>query len=114
MKKYLNIVVLFVCLMSGAVHAEKAKIYSFTDSSCGDWAASAQEHPAKRQVFVEWVRGFVSGYNWTAPGNQAYIEGHLSSETVSLYLDKYCRENPLKLWEDGTFELIYELRGDKN
>jgi hypothetical protein len=113
MKKYLNIVALFVCLMSGSVHAERAKLYAWDDMSCGAWAASA-EHKNQRIAYTAWIMGFVSGHNWMTPGNQAKTGGSLSPETIALYLDKYCRENPLQDFINGTFELVKELRGDKN
>ena len=114
MKKYLNIVVLFVCLMSGSVHAQGIAMFGFEDDSCGAWAKSAQEHEVVRGQYIKWVRGFISGSNWMTPGNQANTSGGLSSETISLYLDKYCRENPLQHFINGVFELVRELRGDKN
>ena len=113
MKKYLNIVALFVCLMSGSVHAEGPILYTFKDTSCGAWAKSA-ENKSQRIVYHAWIMGFISGYNWRSPGMQAEAKGNFSAETVSLYLDKYCRENPLKSWINGAFELVKELRGDKN
>ena len=113
MKKYLNIVALFICLMSGSVNAERAKFYAWDDMSCGAWAASA-EHKNQRLAYVTWIQGFVSGYNWGTPGRQAEAGDALSYATIVLYLDKYCRENPLKDMVGGTMELVEELVGDKN
>ena len=111
MKKYLNIVALFVCLMGGSVNAERVKIYAWEDMSCSAWAASA-EHKNQRLAYVSWIQGFVSGYNWAATAGQADAGDALSYATIVLYLDKYCRENPLKHMVGGTKELVEELVGD--
>ena len=100
--------------MSGSVHAQGIGMFAFEDNSCGAWAKSAQEHELVRAQYIKWVRGFISGHNWVNRNNQAKTSGSLSSETIALYLDKYCRENPLGNMFGGTFNLVKELRGDKN
>ena len=114
MKKYLNIAALFVCLMGGSVHAQPLIIFSYEEMSCGAWAKSAQGHETVRAQYDAWVRGFISGSNWATPNHQIPFQGKDFSATISLYIDKYCRENPLKDMVGGTMELVEELVGDKN
>jgi hypothetical protein len=82
-------------------------VYHFKDSSCGAWAKTAST-PVNRQVYVAWFRGFVSGYNYGAPKNQ--VNTTLSDETVALYVDKFCRDNPLSDFPPAAFKLIDELK----
>jgi len=82
-------------------------IYHFHDNSCGAWAKTANA-PINRQVYVAWIRGFVSGYNFGAPNDQ--VNNTLSDETVALYVDKFCRDNPLSQFPTAAFKLIDELK----
>jgi hypothetical protein len=82
-------------------------VYQFNDGSCGAWAKTATV-PVTRQVYVHWIRGFISGYNYGAPKNQ--VNTTLSDETVALYVDKFCRDNPLSQFPASAFKLVDELK----
>jgi len=55
----------------------------------------------------------VSGYNFARPNNQISLNTMPDQETLSLYIDKYCRENPLKPFVGAAFKLIEELAPNK-
>lgn len=83
-------------------------VFSYEDSSCGAWANSADE-PAVRWQYHSWFRGFVSGYNYGNPNNQIVLGQMPNPQTLDLFVDKYCRDNPLKPFVWATVELIKEL-----
>ena len=85
-------------------------MYVFDDISCGAWAQSA-DNPNTRQVYTQWFRGFLSGYNY---GDEKYtVNTNINATTISLFIDKYCRENPLLPFTSGALLLTKELRTKK-
>lgn len=83
-------------------------IHSFQDTSCGAWTASTAE-PSARAVYVYWFRGFVSGYNFGNPRHQIGLSVMPDNETLSLFVDKYCREHPLNPFISAAFPLVRQL-----
>jgi hypothetical protein len=108
--KKIALALMFV-LFGACAHATEQKpiigIYHFKDNSCGTWAKTADD-PSTRQVYVHWFRGFGSGYNYGAPNDQ--VTNMPSYETIALYIDKFCRDNPLKPFTAAAFKLINELK----
>jgi hypothetical protein len=84
-------------------------IFSYEDTSCGAWAKSSGDTMGRAQ-YDSWFRGFVSGYNYGNPDNQVPLNAMPNEETLHLFIDKYCRENPLKPFVSSAFELVKELR----
>ena len=84
-------------------------IHSYEDTSCGAWVKSAGNLAARAQ-YVSWFRGFVSGYNYGNPSNQVDLGRLPDPDTLALYIDKYCRENPLQPFIAAAFRLVDEVR----
>ena len=84
-------------------------VFSYDDASCGAWFKSENMEWARAQ-YLSWFRGFVSGYNLGNPGNQVQLERMPDAETLYLFVDKYCRENPLNPFVSAAFELVEQLR----
>lgn len=85
--------------------------------SCGDWAANRQKVASKQTgadwnelVYVSWVQGFLSGFNGAAWGAKSKTFGVPGPETITIYLDKYCREHPLDNLVSGSIELMVDLK----
>ena len=78
--------------------------------SCGVWVASSGNEFARAQ-YLSWFRGFVSGVNFADSKHQIGLAQMPSNETLSLYVDKYCRENPLSGFPGAAFQLVRDLRG---
>jgi len=83
-------------------------VFSYEDSSCGTWVKSADVTWARAQ-YDSWFRGFVSGYNYGNPNNQVALGQMPNSQTIHLFIDKYCRDNPLNTFVSAAFKLIEEL-----
>lgn len=84
-------------------------IHSFQDTSCGAWTKSQGNQMARAQSDA-WFREFVSGYNFANPSNQVSLGRMPDDDTLHLYVDKYCRENPLNPFVSAGFDLVRELR----
>jgi len=109
MKRF--VFLLCVSLLASAAHAraDPVTVQGFEDMSCGAWAASANS-PSARAQYLAWFRGFVTGVNFADSKHQIGLAQMPSDDTVSLYVDKYCRENPLSIFPGAAFKLVKELR----
>jgi hypothetical protein len=86
------------------------KMLVFDDNSCGAWSQTADD-PNTRQAYTQWFRGFLSGYNY---GDEKYtVNTNINAATITLFIDKYCRENPLLPFTSAAFPLTKELRTKK-
>ena len=96
-------------LSSPAVAKDKlVPVFSMGDNTCGEWVRSSNDHDL-RSIYLFWFRGFVSGYNYG--DKDFYVKGNMpSNESLTLYIDKYCRENPLKDFTLASFLLVTELK----
>lgn len=73
---------------------------------CGQWFDDSRRPNAKI-----WLAGYLSGLN-SAIGNQASdpLDRLGSMDQAYLWIDKYCRDNPLKEVQEGGNILYNELR----
>lgn len=104
-------------LMLFGIHSALAQgkplaVFSYADTSCGAWTQSASREAARAQ-YASWFRGFVSGYNFGNPEAQVPMGQMPDDETLYLYIDKYCRENPLNPFISAAFKLVEELRASQ-
>ncbi len=107
-------VVLLLSLLPFVASAEsdRVAIFDYDDSSCGAWVQSAGSEMGRAQ-YHSWFRGFVSGYNFGRSDNQVPLQAMPNEQTLYLFIDKYCRENPLKPFVSAAFKLVEELRENK-
>jgi hypothetical protein len=84
-------------------------VHGFADMSCGAWQGSAYNEAARAQ-YLAWFRGFVTGANWANPKHQVGLEAMPDNATLSLYIDKYCKDHPLSIFTAAAFDLVEELR----
>ena len=84
-------------------------VFSFADPSCGAWSSS-QNNVAQRDIYLFWIRGYVSGYNH---GSEQYViplEIMPSNDTMILFVDKFCREHPLMDFTSSALFLLKEIK----
>ncbi|CAN5475562.1 hypothetical protein BH10PSE17_BH10PSE17_02590 [soil metagenome] len=111
---------ILLCLLSTSGHAVDGSpihLYEMADSSCKAWSASART-PASRLQYVAWAQGFISVKNvainhYDVAVPQAAATDGLPPESISRYLDKFCRANPLQPFTSGVIQLTFELQGLK-
>lgn len=107
MKRYTAAAVLFLACCNG-VAAKDIAISGEGGHSCGMYLESRRVvNETQDYMYVAWVRGFVAGRNWATPDYQ--VERALEAGTILAYLDKYCRENPLKVVFTGAASYVAAL-----
>ena len=87
-----------------------ATVLGAVDNSCADWITARDRKNA--QAYEFWLLGFVSGINISKDYSIDFLSG-IKGASLELWMDKYCRENPLKTFPEGAFLLIEELTGKK-
>lgn len=112
----LNVLVLLLYLLVPLVASGQDKpmaIFSYEDTSCGAWVRSAGNEIVRDQ-YDSWFRGFISGYNFGNSNNQVPLGAvPKNNQALYLYVDKYCRENPLQSFISAAFRLVEDLRENK-
>jgi hypothetical protein len=114
--KLAHLGLLVVALMNPAatvVQDRRVALFSFEDTSCGAWARSQPDEVVRAQ-YLHWFSGFVSGYNFGNPSNQVPLSAMPNPDTVALYVDKFCRENPLLPFVSAAFQLVRDTRERQN
>ena len=112
--KLLRPIILSIILFSPSAFGEDRGImmFEFSESSCGVWAKSAS-NVEQRQLYLFWIRGFISGYNagvYQSGKKSAQVNRMPDNDTVALYVDKFCRDNPLDQFIKAAFLLRDDLR----
>jgi hypothetical protein len=107
---YIALLLVLFCA-STAVSAQDRPIamFVFEHTSCSTWVKSANS-PYERAQYYQWFRGFVSGYNFGNPKNQVLLGRMPDEQTLYLFVDKYCRDNPLNPFTSAALQLVEELR----
>ena len=112
MKRY--IVASLLVLLGGAAAAQSSRgqftLSGAGTASCGQYIA-ASSNEKLTGLYVSWAQGFLSGMNmgYALSAGREFIPLP-DNESIKAYLDKYCRDNPLKQPLDGTVALYRELR----
>lgn len=102
MKKKLLTLVLAI----GLANPVLAATTTFGDSDCGEWINPASDYAML--AHRAWLMGFLSGLN----GEESLKNplGKISSgKQIFLWMDKYCKDNPLEKLSYGGLQLMLEL-----
>jgi len=84
------------------------KYSSLGARSCGVWLEAAKEDDWIRVVLEGWVGGYVTAANAWIEGKEDWLEGS-DVASAMLWIDKYCRENPLSNSVYAMNKLMREL-----
>jgi len=97
--------VLFLAVMSWSTNSF-AVVINFGATDCGTWINQS------RITDRAWAVGFISGVNASLSTEKNDILGKniKSGEQVFLYVDNYCRNNPLSGVQDALGNLWVEIR----
>jgi hypothetical protein len=77
--------------------------------SCGSWTKAAK-NDLLRPDYIEWLLGFLSGYNWHALHTPSEAVSAADQNAVIGWIDNYCSNHPLDPLTVAADHLIYELR----
>lgn len=93
-------------LMPGNVTAYDSQgIYMSRSISCGQWLENDQ---ASRSAKRNYVAGYMSAINAAVKGKRNFFE-NTDRESIILFVDKYCRDNPLNAPVGGLLDLLRKL-----
>ena len=86
--------------------------YGEATASCGSFVESKQNE-TQRYIYLAWVNGYLTAVNKYQSGIKNYnglrdIKAGRDSQALMLWLDNYCRENPL----DNFFRAVLMLQHD--
>lgn len=102
--KRILLTALIAMTVSSSAFAAITTVIGSTD--CGKWIKEPSD-PRKA-----WVLGFLSGLN--ADGMYKNVLRKISSsQQIFVWMDNYCKANPLKDTIDGSLQLILELSNEK-
>lgn len=102
----MRIYLILAITISGAVHAQDRPFQSYGSLNCGDFMAQP-DNAFTNAAAGNYVRGLMTGYNMATSKTQ--VTTPLTDNTVSLWMQKYCRENPLNGIREGALKLHWEL-----
>ncbi len=102
---------------AGVAHAQSdgQALAGAGTTSCGRWLALESDSTA-HLMLVSWAQGFLSGMNMAdyIATKQPFVLLP-DSDSIMAYVNKYCRNNPLKKPFQGAMQLYYkELRSNGN
>ena len=103
-RQLLLFLLLSICSVTFA--QKPAKVMS--TYSCGVWVDSRARDVISPSI---WLLGFLSGGNVFGETNNALEL--VDRESIFLWMDKYCKENPLQFIDDGGVVLLRELVAKK-
>ena len=114
-RKFLVKNIFVITLMIGLSYpafpqAKTSTVLGANDNSCADWITARDRKNA--QAYEFWLMGFLSGLNVSRDYSDDFLSGK-KGNALTLWMDKYCRENPFKTIPDGAFQLTKELTGKK-
>lgn len=79
--------------------------------SCESYQADRKEDGSMHYINLNWAKGFITGVNFIhaeTKGNPQLGEG-LDLDALTLWIDKYCRNNPHAALSDASAALVNEL-----
>jgi len=105
----LIVLVLGFTFTTPATAADKDGQYSTQASaSCGQWAKYREEGGWRYTATQGWIMGYISAYN--EKKSDVYdILGKNDPDSIWLWMNKYCQENPLSDVPEGMMILTDEL-----
>ena len=113
--KFMKIVLsLFVTMVSVGAIAQQGLIVVPIPGACGAFVDAISRKNETQAVIdlsmvTGWMWGYMSRYNIDNVKNPISIPSQTA--TLDLYVEKYCRANPLKYLNDATEQLIVDLGG---
>lgn len=87
--------------------AAPIKVLGLNDMSCTAWKATKSD-PERREPYLQWVRGFLSGHNYA---NQARQVAEVSSGTVAVFVERFCAERAAATVADAAMQMSDQYSG---
>ena len=105
-KKTSAIVLAASCLLFSATAFEAQAIEMRGSRSCGTWVSERSLKGLEAVISETWLVGYLSGM--ASASEKDFLKG-TDNDSLSLWVDNYCRANPLKRTFDAGDALYFEL-----
>lgn len=89
------------------VVAAPIKVLGLNDMSCTAWKATKSD-PERREPYLQWVRGFLSGHNYASQSQQV---AEVSGGTVAVFVDRYCSEHAAATIANAAMQMSDQYSG---
>lgn len=90
-------------------HGKPFMAYSYGGSSCGQFLGSTKQSPdlsyiSEHGYFIQWAHGYITAFN--ALNAKARSVTNLEESGVSIWLQNWCAQNPIKPYVQAVEALI--------
>ena len=110
MRKWWTAALLLCSTLAFGQDKPMVAIHGFDKMSCTDWLGS-DGNPDVRALYIAWVRGVVTGYNYANPGDQV-LPGRMPSDFgLSIFIDNFCHSRGATSVAGAAFALIADRHG---
>lgn len=93
-----------LCVFATSLWQSASGQATFGEPNCGQWVSR------KREPDKAWLLGYLSGAgSWQVATKANLLKQIGSAEQIFLWMDNYCKANPLSFLSDGGDKLIFEL-----
>jgi hypothetical protein len=96
---------LFIVLASISSFAMAVTIIDIKGNSCGKWVETRKNNSSSQRE--AWIAGYLSGVAYESENN---VFVSIDAESIYLWTDKYCAENPLNEVAVAAYNLFLELK----
>jgi len=80
--------------------------------TCGEYAQDrARGNPGQMLQYPAYAQGYLSAWNRHSSTQYAQIESIPKYDTIYLFMDRYCRDNPLDIVQNAIDALLADLGG---
>lgn len=108
MRKTMSVLLLGLIFSGVASTASAVEIRGMP--SCGEWVSDRAKGGLDFTASQFWLLGYMSGLVFATSTDA--LKG-TDSSSIYLWMDNYCRANPLKKVNDGVQDLFFELKKQK-
>jgi hypothetical protein len=109
MVRFIFIIALPLLIAMQAQAEDKVIMIGAGHVSCGYWT-EVRNQTSRHHQLRQWVFGFISGANWYTEGGQATPHDQAA---VVVFIDQYCKNNPLHTLAWAAAAVIQETGGQK-
>jgi hypothetical protein len=104
----LSIAAIFALSTSAQADAKRITALGSGTESCGAWIADRKEPGAGAAIDLEWVLGFLTGFNQFGQFTGDVTKG-IDKDGIAAWVDNFCSQNPLLTVEDASSALVLAL-----
>jgi hypothetical protein len=107
----------FGLLLTAVAHAAPVFIIGAGHDSCGELIGAIGDAPTGKMttttgVYLEWLMGFVSGFNAAHVGERELQVRGIDAAGMDLWMRNWCNQHPTQKVIDGALVFINEMRAD--